>query len=149
MDWLLLIILIIVIAIILFVARRHIVSYLGRGGPLLYSDNAGEDRAHKREKIRATRRSHQWKGFEEYQDSQANKLLNSQWKVVDNAARKRINITGDINGYIEVLDWPNTDSWMFYPDKAGVLGSYCLDMTKENDEKIISRINLYLTAERT
>jgi hypothetical protein len=150
MSYLLLFVLLIVIAILLYTYRRQILSVFGSGsGSLLYDNLTGVARSYKREKLRDHRRQNQWEGYEKYQDSQGQKLLNSKWDVVNKDGKTVINVSGEANGYIELLDWPNTDSWMFKPSAAGVLGSYCLDMTKEFDDKIISRINTYMIAARS
>lgn len=146
MDYLLLIVLIIILAIVLYASRSHILSIFG-AGKLVYSDLKGTERSNMRESLRKNRRMHQWPGYEDHQDLQAQRLLSSTWQVAKKNGKTIINVSGDANGYIELIDWPSNDTWMYQPNNN--IGSYCLDMTKEYDDKIISRINTYLTAERS
>ena len=146
MQYLLLFILIVIISIVLYASRAHNLAIFG-AGTLLYSDLKGTERSDKRESIRKNRRMHQWTGYEEFQDNQAKELLSSKWEVAKKNEQTIINVSGDTNGYIELIDWPDSDTWFYTPNNR--LGSFCLDMRKEYDDMIISRINLYLTAERS
>ena len=146
--YILVFVLLIIIAILLFNKNGGIMSFLGRGtGNLIYSNLTGQKRQDKREEIRTVRRSNNPPDWPARKDNTAERLLSSTWVVETDGNEKIIKVSGEASGKIKLLDWPNTDSWIFESDKYD--SAYCLDMTKEYDDKIIARLNTYLIAERS